>query len=224
MFTKREIDYFANLGEMLGFDAFIEDSKFDKSKGRSRPMDLSWWKWDARIDDENFLYLTLHLEREFISNKDVETIEKLFSDTEESYIPHNVIGIQYIESADRIDYLNDLILQRNMIQQSNCLMIYRYYDSNLDLERVCAYTFTPKGLNKVRNAICNQDDSATGIFVLMKTMYRYKIIKESLIQLSFKKINGSLVRMELREIKGAKQKDLCKRFFYKHKSDPYYYP
>lgn len=29
MFTKRAIDYFANLGEMLGFDAFVEDSKFD---------------------------------------------------------------------------------------------------------------------------------------------------------------------------------------------------
>ncbi|MGE7928135.1 hypothetical protein [Lysinibacillus xylanilyticus] len=159
MFTKREIDYFANLGEMLGFDAFIEDSKFDKSKGRSRPMDLSWWKWDARIDDENFLYLALHLEREFISNKDVETIEKLFSDTEESYIPHNVIGIQYIETADRIDYLNDLILHKNMLQQSNCLMIYHYYDSDLDLERVYAYSFTPQGLNEVRNAICNQDDS-----------------------------------------------------------------
>nr|WP_259548299.1 hypothetical protein [Heyndrickxia oleronia] len=64
MFTKREIDFFARLGEMLGFDAFIEDSKFDKLKGRSRPMDLSWWKWDARFEDEQFLYLALHLERE----------------------------------------------------------------------------------------------------------------------------------------------------------------
>lgn len=159
MFTKREIDYFAQLGEMLGFDAFIEDSKFDKSMGRSRPMDLSWWKWDARIDDESFLYLALHLEREFIWNKDVETIEKLFSDTEEGFIPHNVIGIQYIESTDRIDYLNDLVLQKNAVQQSNCLMVYRYYDADFDLERVCAYSFTPKGLIEVRKAICNQDDS-----------------------------------------------------------------
>jgi hypothetical protein len=42
MFTQREVDYFANLGEMLGYDAFIEDAKFDKIKGRSRPMDLAW--------------------------------------------------------------------------------------------------------------------------------------------------------------------------------------
>jgi hypothetical protein len=159
MLTKREIDYFANLGEMLGFDSFIEDSKFDKSMGRSRPMDLSWWKWDARIDDENFLYLALHLEREFIWNKDVETIEKLFSDTKEGFVPHNVIGIQYIESANRIDYLNDLVLQKNTVQQSNCLMVYRYYDVDFDLERVCAYFFTPNGLHEVRNAICNQDES-----------------------------------------------------------------
>lgn len=159
MFTKREIDYFANLGEMLGFDAFVEDSKFDKLKGRSRPMDLSWWKWDARFDIENFLYLALHLERENVWNKDVETIEKLFSQTEEGYIPHNVIGIQFIESAERIDYLNELILQKNKVQQSNALMVYRYYDAEHDLERICTYSFTPKGLTEVRTAICKQDES-----------------------------------------------------------------
>lgn len=159
MFTKREIDYFANLGEMLGFDAFVEDSKFDKIKGRSRPMDLSWWKWDARIDDEHFLHLALHLERENVWSKDVDTIEKLFSQTEEGYIPHNVIGIQFIESADKIEFLNRLIIQNNMIQNSNALMVYRYYDAELEVERVCAYSFTEKGLSEVRTAICKQDDS-----------------------------------------------------------------
>ena len=159
MFTKREIDYFATLGEMLGFDSFVEDSKFDKTKGRSRPMDLSWWKWDARLDDEHFIYLALHLERENVWSKDVETIEKLFSQTEVEYIPHNVIGIQYIESAERIDYINELILQKNKFQQSNALMVYRYYDADLDLERVCAYSFTPKGLKEIRTAICKQDES-----------------------------------------------------------------
>lgn len=159
MFTKREIDYFANLGEMLGFDAFIEDSKFDKTMGRSRPMDLSWWKYDGRKDEENFLYLALHLEREFIWTKDIETIEKLFSDTEEGFIPHNVIGIQYIESLDRMDYLNDLIIQKNLVQNSNVLMVYRYYDAILDIERVHAYSFTPDGLKETRSAIFDQDDS-----------------------------------------------------------------
>lgn len=159
MFTKREIDYFSNLGEMLGFDAFIEDSKFDKTMGRSRPMDLSWWKYDGRKDEENFLYLALHLEREFIWTKDIETIEKLFSDTEEGFIPHNVIGIQYIETVDRMNYLNDLIIQKNAVQNSNVLMVYRYYDAILDIERVYAYSFTPDGLMETRSAICDQDDS-----------------------------------------------------------------
>lgn len=27
MFTRREIEYFANLGEMLGYYAFVEDTK-----------------------------------------------------------------------------------------------------------------------------------------------------------------------------------------------------
>ena len=38
-------------------------------------------------------------------------------------------------------------------------MVYRYYDAELDLERVCAYYFTPTGLDEVRTAICKQDDS-----------------------------------------------------------------
>ncbi|MBO1513560.1 hypothetical protein [Metabacillus bambusae] len=159
MFTKREIDYFAQLGEFLGFDAFVEDSKFDKSKGRSRPMDLSWWKRDARIDDEQFLYLALHLERESLPRRDIETVEKLFSKTEDAYIPHNVVGIQYVESAERMDYLNELILQKNKVQKSNVLMVYRYHDDELDLQRVRAYCITPKGLIEERNAIFNQDQS-----------------------------------------------------------------
>ncbi|WP_051348456.1 hypothetical protein [Peribacillus kribbensis] len=109
MFTRREIEYFANLGEMLGFDAFIEDSKLDKARGRSRPMDLALWKWDQRRNREYYDYLALHLEREAQPNKAEDTIEKLFSETEEGYIPHNVIGIQYIESEDKIHLLNEMI-------------------------------------------------------------------------------------------------------------------
>ena len=159
MFTKREIDYFANLGEMLGFDAFIEDSKFDKTMGRSRPMDLSWWKYDGRKDEENYLYLALHLERESSWTKDIDTIDKLFSDTEEGFIPHNVIGIQYIQSEERMEHLNDLIVQRNAVQSSNVLMVYRYYDALVGVQRVCAYSFTPTGSKEVRKAICGMDDS-----------------------------------------------------------------
>jgi hypothetical protein len=159
MFTKREIDYFANLGEMLGYHVFVEDYKFDKIMGRSRPMDLSWWKWDERIDKENFVYLALHLERENQWNKDVDTIEKLFAQTDEGYVPHNVIGIQYIESEKRIKFLNELVIEKNANQNSNVLMIYRYYDKEVDLERICAYYFTPDGLNEVRNAICKTDES-----------------------------------------------------------------
>lgn len=158
MFTQREIDHFANLGEMLGFDAFVEDAKFDKVKGRSRPMDLSWWKWDERIDKENYVYLALHLERENQWNKDEDTIDKLFSKTEEGFIPHNVIGIQSLKSIDRIGFLNSLVAKKNADQASNVLMVYRYYDRENDLDRVSAYHFTPTGLAEIRNAICKQDE------------------------------------------------------------------
>lgn len=158
MFTQREINYFANLGEMLGYDTFVEDWKLDKRKGRSRPMDLAWWKWDPRVDTENYAYLALHLERENQCNKDEETIEKLFSETEKEFIPHNVIGIQFVESTERINYLNEKVLEKNAKQKSNVLMVFRYYDAEHDVQRVCGYFYTPTGLSEVRNAICKKDD------------------------------------------------------------------
>jgi hypothetical protein len=157
MFTKREIDYFANLGEMLGFDAFVEDSKFDKVRGRSRPMDLSLWKWDSRENSENYVYLALHLERENQWNKDEDTIDKLFFKTEEGYIPHNVIGIQNIKSKNRIPFLNKLVVKKNKVQQSNVLMVYRYVDPELGVEKVSAFHFGQDGLVRERDAICKDD-------------------------------------------------------------------
>lgn len=158
MFTKREIDYFANLGEMLGFHAYVEDYKPDKRKKRSRPTDLSWWKWDERIDKEHYVGLILHLERENQWNKDIETIEKLFSKTDEVYIPHNVIGIQNVESSTRIDHLNNLVKRKNKEQGSNALLIYRFYDNEAELEKVWAYHFSASGTVEERKAICKLDD------------------------------------------------------------------
>ncbi|RLL43894.1 hypothetical protein D8M04_13385 [Oceanobacillus piezotolerans] len=159
MFTKREVDYFANVGEYLGFYTFVEDSKYDRLKGRSRPMDLSWWKWDQRKDKVNYLYLALHLERESLPNKDLETIEKLFSETEDGYVPHNVIGIQYIETLEKITVLNEVIKRKNKLQQSNVLMIYRCYDSMGSIERVEAYYFNSSGLKESRKAIAKVDET-----------------------------------------------------------------
>ncbi|WP_240628571.1 hypothetical protein [Bacillus salacetis] len=121
-------------------------------------MDLSWWKCDPRIDEEHYISLVLHLERESFWKKDMEMIEKLFSETEEGYLPENVIGIQYVDSQERIDFLNNLVLEKNSVQQSQVLMIYRYYDNLKEEERVLAYYFTPEGKIELRNAICKQDE------------------------------------------------------------------
>lgn len=175
MFTQREIEFFANLGEMLGYDAFVEDTKHDRLKGRSRPMDLALWKWDQRIDSENYVCLVLHLERENQRNKDIETIEKLFSETEDEFIPHNVIGIQYVESKERIDFLNNLVFEKNVIQKSNVLMVYRYYDKLINLEKVSAFYFSPTNLMEIRNAICKQDELG---YFFMCFEEEYKFINE----------------------------------------------
>ncbi|MCY6354382.1 hypothetical protein [Clostridium sp. ZS2-4] len=158
MFTKKEIDYFTQLGEMLGYFSFVEDTKPNKDYGRSRPMDLAWWKSDERIDKECFTKLVLHLERENLWNKDIETLDKLFCKTEEKYIPTNVIGIQNVESVSRIKYLNGIVTERNNKQHSNVLMVYRFYDEDIKFDRVWAYYFSENELVEERKAICKIDD------------------------------------------------------------------
>lgn len=157
MVTRREIEYFANLGEMLGFTTFVEDSKMDTLKGRSRPMDLSWWKWDVNVSVEEYDHLALHLERENLWEKDEDTINKLFSETEEGFIPHNIIGIQNVVSMERMEELNSIIMQKNAIQQSNVLMIYRIQDLERDLVRVIATFFKPNGNKVIKEAISKRD-------------------------------------------------------------------
>ncbi|TGB03511.1 hypothetical protein [Halobacillus salinus] len=92
-------------------------------------MDLSWWKYDARIDEGQYIELVLHLKRGNVWDKYEETIEKLFSITEVVYIPQHVNGIQNIEGVERIEVLNNLVLEKNEGQKSKVLMIYRYEGS-----------------------------------------------------------------------------------------------
>jgi len=126
MFTRREIDYFATVGEYLGFFSFVEDTKPNHDYGRSRPMDLAWWKFDEKISSEEFSNLVLHLERENLWAKDMETVEKLFCKTDIEYTPDYVVGIMRVESQKRIKKLQSEVKKRNMRQQSEALMIYSY--------------------------------------------------------------------------------------------------
>lgn len=126
---------------------------------RSRPMDLAWWKYDGRVDKDNFTYLVLHLERENVFNKDIDTIDKLFAKTEEGFVPQYVIGIQNLKDETRIDKLNELVIKKNKAQDSNVLMIYRFYDQERDFDRVWAYYFEPEKPIKERRAISTTDKS-----------------------------------------------------------------
>jgi len=158
MFTKREIDYFASLGESLGFISFVEDTKPNHDYGRSRPMDLAWWKWDERVSSELFQELVLHLERENLWNKDFETIEKLFCKTDKSFLPTQVIGIINVECKERINELQTEVIKRNKEQKSEVLMIYRYYDEVKNFDRVEAHYLSSDGQDReVRKAISDVD-------------------------------------------------------------------
>ena len=175
MFTKKEIDYFVNLGEMLGLFSFVEDYKPGTDYGRSRPMDLSWWKWDGRLDKVDYQHIVLHLERENLFKKDTETIDKLFSKTDDYYIPHYVIGIQNVENRERIRFLNNLVIEKNLRQKSEVLMIYRYYDKPNAIDRIECYFFDENNtLIETRRAVSTVDDSEYW-FMAFEEEYKGKI-------------------------------------------------
>lgn len=162
MFTRREISYFESVGEYLGFFSFIEDTKPNHDYGRSRPMDLSWWKWDERISSVEFVNLVLHLEKENIYSKDLETIDKLFCNTDSEYIPDYVIGILNVESRERIEFLQKEILKRNQNQNSEVLMIYSYSNVKEEFVRLEAHYL---------NSCCNQVDTRNMISSIDSTGY-----------------------------------------------------
>jgi hypothetical protein len=162
MLTRREIEYFAKLGEYLGYDSFVEDYKPNLKLGRSRPMDLSWWKYDARKNEDEYIKLVLHLERENLWTKDEETIEKLFSKTEEAYVPDYVIGIQNVGNKERIGILNKLVIQKNKKQNSDVLMIYGYsvdLENDEFIDKIWAFYFSGTRILQDRKAICDVDNS-----------------------------------------------------------------
>jgi len=102
--------------------------------------------------------LILHLERKNQWDKDIDTIDKLFSSTHEAYIPQNVIGIQNVSSASKITNLNNLVVNKNEGQQSNVLMVYCFYDHDNSFDRVWAYFIPSSGPIEVRRPIRTCDN------------------------------------------------------------------
>lgn len=144
MFTRREIEYFATVGEYLGFFSFVEDSKRQQGERgtHSRPMDLAWWQYDQREQKgEFFTKLILHLERENLASKAKETIEKLFCASDEDHTPYYVIGIICVNNQAEITALQKEVVKKNKKQGSEVLMIYRYEDKENKLDSIIVAYF-----------------------------------------------------------------------------------
>ncbi|WP_404349577.1 hypothetical protein LG311_03215 [Sutcliffiella horikoshii] len=63
-----------------------------------------------------------------------------------------------MDSEERISYLNKLVLHKNKQQQSNALMVFRYFDKSLQVQRVWAYHFLADGMVEERKAVCKEDE------------------------------------------------------------------
>ncbi|WP_240948565.1 hypothetical protein [Bacillus sp. RO1] len=63
-----------------------------------------------------------------------------------------------MDSEERISYLNNLVLHKNKQQQSNALMVYRYFDESLQVQIVWAYHFSVDGMLEERKAVCKEDE------------------------------------------------------------------
>ena len=93
--TVKEIGYFRQLGEMLGYHVFHEDQI--KIRGIKRKGDLFWATYDK---DENQYHYDLHLERESKRKKAKETIINKLADD----IPF-LIGIMYSDIENILELI-----------------------------------------------------------------------------------------------------------------------
>ncbi|AYF04916.1 hypothetical protein bcgnr5378_13690 [Bacillus cereus] len=166
-FTMMEIEYFLRLGSMLGYYPFTEDT----CNGSYRPMDLTWWD---NCDGEYWYDFVLHLERENLFKKDVETLEKLFDEREQ--VPQNTIGIINVRNGDRVREL--VKVAQKMCKVDNALLIFRTNSSDNKksyLDEVHAYL-----LNK--SSII--DNKKVSVIVIADTLYmNFEEIKEETVSL-----------------------------------------
>ncbi len=147
-FTMTEIEYFSRLGSMLGYHPFTEDT----CDGTSRPMDLSWWD---NYDGEYWHDLILHMERENLFKKDVETLDKLFCDRE--CIPANVIGIMNVRNKSRIDELVNLTKATSKID--NVLLVLKTTSSGRSqsyFDEVYAYLLKKSDVIETKKAFVSE--------------------------------------------------------------------
>lgn len=145
-FTMTEIEYFSRLGSMLGYHPYTEDT----CNGANRPMDLTWWG-DYDSANEYWHEFILHLERENLFDKDVATLEKLFSEREN--VPNNVIGIMNVPNKNRIDELVEMTKEMSSIE--NALLVFRTNSTGKNqvyFDEVHAYLFNKNKLDATRKA------------------------------------------------------------------------
>lgn len=117
-YTMKELDYFQRLGTMLGYDAYTEDA----AGANYRRMDLSWWgEYNPKTD--MYGSLILHLERENVYQKDVETLEKLCGDVHKDWYPVYRIAIINVRDPLRIEELQRIA--RKKFRSKRVMLIYR---------------------------------------------------------------------------------------------------
>jgi hypothetical protein len=147
-FTMTEIEYFSRLGSMIGYLPFTEDT----CNGTYRAMDMTWWD---RFDGDYWHDFVLHLERENVFKKDVETLEKLFDEREP--VPQNVMGIMNVKNTSRIDELIEEAQNRCKIH--NALLIFRTnsIDNNKGyFDEVHAYLLNKNTVKKTKIAYVSE--------------------------------------------------------------------
>lgn len=117
-------------------------------------MDLTWWG-NYNSTDGYWYDFVLHLERENLFNKDVETLEKLFA--ERQYVPNNVIGIMNVQNKDRKDHL--IKLTKKMSSIENALLICRTNSTGKNqfyFDEVYAYHFNKNKLIETKKAYVSE--------------------------------------------------------------------
>ncbi len=155
-FTLRELNYFFELGQKMGYESFTEDTT-----GPSRRMDLSWW---GGLRDGYWHNLVLHLERENLWKKDKETLLKLFQ-KKRDYPPANVIGMIPVRNQGRVEeLLKEAVANCNV---NNTLLIFRVNPYTHGVNRTIAYLLEKKRIVEHKTAYVYIDQNTDPKYLFM---------------------------------------------------------
>ena len=124
-FYIREVDFFARLGESLGYLTFFHDRGLDLRYQREVPMDLAWY---ARKQEAEHFRIVLRIETGKLFLKSYNKLaNKILASSKSGHVPPNLIAIVHSEQENTAwEFIK--LLNRNYAMPTKSLILCKIFN------------------------------------------------------------------------------------------------